>query len=224
MIELMRGARIAVEVCMGVKPGETVLIVTDTGKIRIAEALMAAAHSVGAEASMLVYTPRRMHGEEPPPPVAEAMKAVQVVLAPTTFSITHTRARKEATDHGVRIATMPAITEEMFTRGPMTADYSKVKEVSERLAERLSQAKEARLTSPSGTDLSLKLGRKAIADTGILHGPGAFGNLPAGEAFTAPIEEEGEGTAVIDGSMAGVGKLSNPIRLKVEKGRVIAIE
>lgn len=220
----MRGARIAVETCMGVKAGEKVLIVTDTGKLRIAEALMAAAHSLGAEALMMVYTPRRMHGEEPPPPVAAAMKAADVVLAPTTYSITHTKARKEASDLGVRIASMPTITEEMFTRGPMTADYWKIKEVSERLAEKFSRAREAELTSPKGTSLTFKLGRQGIADTGILHGKGAFGNLPAGEAFTAPLEDETEGVAVVDGSVAGVGLLSTPIRLEIRRGKVEKIE
>lgn len=36
-LPIMRGARIAVETCMNVKPGENVLVVTDTGKMKIAK-------------------------------------------------------------------------------------------------------------------------------------------------------------------------------------------
>ncbi len=57
-----------------------------------------------------------------------------------------------------------------------------------------------------------------ISDTGFLHEKGSFGNLPAGEAFIAPVEGRSEGKLVFDGSFAGVDVLENPIELAVEEG------
>ncbi|MFQ5762619.1 MAG: aminopeptidase, partial [Candidatus Bathyarchaeia archaeon] len=219
-VEMMRGARIAVENCMGLREKETLLIVTDTTRIAIANALAAIGYATGADVTVAIYTPRQMHGEEPPNPVAEAMKAADVVLAPTKYSITHTKARKQATDAGARIATMPMITEEMLTTGAMTANYVEVKALSEKLTRLITEAKTIRVTSPAGTDVAMKLGRKALADTGIFHTPGSFGNLPAGEAYTAPLEGTAEGVMVVDGSIAGVGILTQPVTCTIRRGRI----
>ena len=70
------------------------------------------------------------------------------------------------------------------------------------MAEALDRASEARITDANGTDLRLDLsGREAIPDAGELTERGAFGNLPCGEGFISPAG--GEGTLVIDGSLAG---------------------
>ena len=119
----MKGARTAVETCMNVKPDETVLIVTDTGKMKIAEAFAYASASLGAETMITVMKPRKQHREEPPKPIKEAMKACNVILIPTLKSLSHTDARREATKQGARIASMPEITEDMMSIGGLTADY-----------------------------------------------------------------------------------------------------
>ena len=61
-------------------------------------------------------------------------------------------------------------------------------------------------------------GREGHADTGILHEPGSFGNLPAGEAYIAPMEGTVEGIMVVDGAMPPMGLLDEPITIVVEKG------
>lgn len=53
MAELSKGAKIAVETCMGVKPNETVLIVTHPPRLRIAEALVKAARAAKAETVLM---------------------------------------------------------------------------------------------------------------------------------------------------------------------------
>ena len=53
------------ERCLAVKPGETVLIVTDTEKERIGRALFSRAVELGSEAAILTMLPRSKHGEEP---------------------------------------------------------------------------------------------------------------------------------------------------------------
>ncbi|RLG60126.1 MAG: aminopeptidase, partial [Candidatus Hydrothermarchaeota archaeon] len=217
---LKRAADVAVRVCMGIKQGETVLIVVDAPERNIGYALFDAAREAGAEAMLLEILPRAMHGEEPPPQVAELMRMVDAILAPTSRSLTHTEARRRACEEGVRVATLPGITEEVMAR-TLEADYYEIARRSTTLAEILTDGRSALLTSPSGTELSLDIeGRKGYADTGLYHNPGDFGNLPAGEAFLAPVEGKAEGVVVVDGSMAGVGLLEEPIRLFVEGGLV----
>ena len=220
---MKESARIVVEDCLGVKKSEEVLIIVDEKSRQIGDALFDAAKGLGAEAVLVEMVEREAHGSEPPRLVAEAMKNTDVVIAPTSKSLTHTQARVEATKSGVRIASMPTITEEMMSR-TMSADYIKIKERSLKFRDLLSQGNEVRLTTPAGTDLTLSIaGREAMADTGILDEKGAFGNLPAGEACLAPVEGKTSGVAVVDGSIAGVGVVKTPIRMVVKDGYVTEI-
>ncbi|MEW6592595.1 MAG: aminopeptidase [Candidatus Hadarchaeota archaeon] len=217
-VGMLKGARIAVKECMNVSPGEIVLVVTDPPRHRVASYIFSAARDAGARVTMLVMPVLSRHGEEPPRIVAEAMKAADVVLAPTTYSLTHTQARKRATEAGARIATMPMITEEMMCRGAMLADYSEVSRFTKKAAARLNRARKVEVTSAAGTDLEFSVeGRRAHPDTGIFHRPGDFGNLPAGEAFIAPVEGTGEGIVVVDGSM--VDKAGGKIIIEIVNGK-----
>jgi leucyl aminopeptidase (aminopeptidase T) len=207
---------------MGVRPREIVLVVTDPARLRIAKALVEAAEKARAETMLMCMRARSRHGEEPPKPVERAMIASDVVLAPTTYSLTHTQARLRACRAGARVATMPMITEEMMCRGAMLADYQEVSRLTHKIADLLTKASEVEVSTPAGTDLVLDIsGREAVADTGIFHNPGDFGNLPAGEAFIAPVEGRARGRIVVDGSM--VDTLWATIEIKVEGGRATRI-
>ncbi|HID73631.1 MAG TPA: aminopeptidase [Thermoplasmata archaeon] len=219
MMTLLDGARTAVSTCLGVKRGEHALVLTDIVKREIGEALFEAMVEQGAEAMLLVMRPRTRHGEEPPDPVAATMKEVDVIVAPTEYSISHTQARKKATDAGARIATMPTITTEMMSEGGMTADFHEVRRLVRRTHRKASRLREVTITTDLGTDLTLKLGRrKWIEDTGLLRRRGDFGNLPAGEIFIAPLEGKANGTLVVDGSFSSIGTLDRPITIKVVDG------
>jgi leucyl aminopeptidase (aminopeptidase T) len=222
MPSLQKGAEIAVEKCMGVRPRENVLVITDPARIKIAEALVEASEKARAETVLMCMQERSRHGEEPPKSVEKAMMGSDVVLAPTTYSLTHTQARLRACETGARVATMPMITEEMMYRGAMLADYQKVSELTHKVAHLLNNASRVEVSTPAGTDLSLEItGRKTIPDTGFLHNRGDFGNLPAGEAFIAPIEGKARGRVVVDGSM--VDTLGGIIAIEVNNGRAVRI-
>lgn len=212
-------AKIAVGQCMGLKSGETCLIITDKPCRTVGYALWEAAESAGAEAMLLEIIPRDRHGQEPPGPMAEFMKSYDVILCPTSKSLTHTQARREACDAGARIATLPGITVEMMERA-LGADYDGIAERTTMLAGILSAAKEAHVTTPAGTDLAFVLeGREAHADTGICHNRGESTNLPAGEAYIAPLEGKAHGTLVVDGAMAGIGVMKEEtIKIVVKDG------
>ncbi|MFC1726024.1 aminopeptidase [candidate division KSB1 bacterium] len=224
MADLKQAAMVALRDCMAVSDGESVLILTDVHKRRIGAAMWECAKELGAEAMILEMIPRESNGEEPPHAIAEIMKQVDVLLCPTTKSVSHTDARRAASKKGVRIATLPGITEDMMIR-TLNADYHRIAEVTIKLAEILTRAKTAHVTSPTGTDIILPIdGRAADPDTGLVHNKGDFSNLPAGEAYLAPVEDKSHGVIVIDGAMAGLGMLQDShIRIKVEKGYAVEI-
>jgi aminopeptidase len=221
--ELYSASLIAVRDCMGLQSGERVLIVTDEPLRPIGLSLMEAAKSVSSEVLLVEMPPRSSNGEEPPGLVAEMMKAVDVVLCPTSKSLTHTDSRRSASSRGVRIATLPGVTGEIMVRC-MNADYHEIAARTARLCEMLGRAGMVRVTSPSGTDLRMPVkGRTPHASSGLFREKGQWGNLPTGEAYLAPLEGVSEGILVVDGSMAGVGMIKTPIRIEVRDGQAVDI-
>jgi leucyl aminopeptidase (aminopeptidase T) len=224
MATLEEAADTVLRQCLGTRAGERLLIVDDRPHSPIAAALEVAARALGTEAIWMVMLPRARNGEEPPDAVAAAMRAVDVVIAPTSRSLTHTRARRGACAAGARVASMPGVTEEMAARA-LVLDYAAMAARCRGVAAALSQAERVRIRTALGTDLSLWLeGREGIPDTGLLDQPGAYGNLPAGEAFIAPIETRSAGTLVVDASMAGLGVLQEPIRLTLAGGAIVGVD
>jgi leucyl aminopeptidase (aminopeptidase T) len=218
MDDLERAIHAVVHECLGVKDGEEVLVVCNPATRRIGELLRDRAADAGAEAVVSVMSERPSHGAEPPPTVAEAMAVADVLLAPTVQSLSHTAARKRATDAGARCATLPGVTEQMLAR-VMSADMEGLRRKGHAVADALDGASEARITDVNGTDLTLDLsGREAIPDAGELTARGAFGNLPCGEGFISPAG--GHGSLVIDGSLAGIGLVEEPVELVIEGGHL----
>lgn len=222
--DALRSARIVFIECMNAGRDERVLIVTDTEKRAIGETFFAGAVELGLSAALLVMLPTGTHGAEPPDNVAAAMKHSDVVLCPTAFSMTHTRARKEACEAGARVATMPNIAAEMLDGGALTADYGEVARLSDAAAAKLSAAQSAKLIT-GGRTLEMSIsGRTAISSNGHYHAPGSGGNLPTGEAYIAPQEGSANGVLVVDGSIAGLGTVSGPLEITIENGYAVRFE
>jgi leucyl aminopeptidase (aminopeptidase T) len=217
-MELKSAARSILASSLVLKEGERFLVVTDPDRRRIGEALFEAGAELGAEAALAVMLPREANGEEPPGHVAAAMAAADVVVVPTTHSLTHTRARLQAVERGARVATMPGITEDMFREGAINADYADVERLTKQMAAALDSAREALVVTGSHRLRMSVEGRNAVASTGVYREPGRSGNLPSGEAFLAPVEGTSEGELLVDGSIAGVGRLSEPVFLKISEG------
>ena len=217
MTDLAPAVRTVVRRCLAVQPGENVLVVVDRPLQDVGEALREEAERAQADAVLAVMAPRSDHGEDPPAPIAAALAASDVFIAPASKSLSHTQARKRASEGGARGATMPTVTADMLAR-LMDIDFDAMRARSHAIAQLLDAADEARITCPRGTDLTLDLSeRSGLADDGDLTVPGAFGNLPCGEGFIAPAG--GEGT-VVARSLAGIGL--GEARLTVSGGHLTA--
>ena len=222
MDELERAVDTVVRRCLGVAPGEDVVVVADTTTRRTGNMLREAAAEAGADAVVMVMDPRAADGREPPPAVAAALAASDVYIVPTARSLSHTRARRAATDAGARGATLPGITDDILSR-LLACDFELLQRRSRAVADLLTRADEAHFTCPNGSDMRLDLfGRTGIADDGDLTRPKAFGNLPCGEGFVAPVGGDG---VICATSLAAVGMVARrPARLTVVNGELADVE
>ena len=215
-------AETAVEQCMGLRSSESCAVVTDDERQAIGEALYSVASEITDDAVIVRYPPGEQHGAEPPEPVAAAMAGADVVLAPTTKSLSHTEARTAANEAGARVATLPGITDGVFLTG-LDADYESIRAECERVLDQVADTDEIRVTTDLGTDITFEPGgRDWRMDTGIVHEAGEMSNLPAGEVFVSP--EDANGRYVVDGTMMPHGKLEGEtLEFEVEDGSVTYI-
>jgi leucyl aminopeptidase (aminopeptidase T) len=210
--------RTIIERCLAVKSGEDVLVVVDPATRDVGEALRDGARRAGADAVLAIMDERATDGTDPARPIAAALSECDVFIAPTSRSLSHTPARKRATEHGARGATLPGVTADMLAR-VRAVDFDLMAWRSRDLAALLTASDEARFTCPLGSDFTMDLtDREGIADDGALTEPGAFGNLPAGEGFIAP--RNGSGT-IVASSLAPLGLTDEPARLTVQDGRLV---
>jgi 2,5-dihydroxypyridine 5,6-dioxygenase len=222
---LLDGARRIVSVCAAAQPGEQVVIVTDRARPpEIALALAEATREAEAIATICTTDPVPS-GSEPPAPVTAALDVAQVILAPTSGALYHTVAVQQAAAKGARFLGLTAYIPEVLIRGGVFTDFPAHAWQAHRLAERFTAAREARVTTPAGTDLRARLDdRAAVPITGMATRPGERTGCPDIEAFIAPIEDSAEGTIVVDASASIAGVLDEPIRLEIREGRAVAIE
>ena len=204
---------------MGLKEGERLLVLTDVpsnddwrekDQAIVSEMLeramlakvvnqIASEHHQNCAVEFYTYPAVGSHGAEPPQAVAAKLMQADVVIAITSYSLSHTDARQEATNAGTRLASMPCFLARMFAPGgPMAVDYHQVAAEGQAFADRLTAAQDAVVRTPEGTDLQFGLaGRYGESDHGLYTTNGSWGNLPAGEASIAPVEGTAQGKLVV---------------------------
>jgi leucyl aminopeptidase (aminopeptidase T) len=195
-MSLRAGAETIVNQCMKIQPDEHVLVVNDGNDQDLIDALLEVLEDEAGSTEYVEYEEPENHGDEPPERVSEAMRKADAVIAPTKKSLTHTNARRDACDAGVRVATLPGINKKIWNTS-LQADYQEVKRISEKVYSMLEDTDEVRIKTPSGTDLRFEIDIDLYhTDTGIIDQDGNFGNLPAGEADGGVLNASG--TLVID--------------------------
>lgn len=206
---------------LAVKKNESLLIIYDSRKASLAKRFKEIASALADKADSLRIPAAKVNGQEPPKKAAKALLKYNTSIFLTSKSLSHTKARRDATKKGIRIASMPGITETILKRC-IDIDYDKLGKVTKKLASLLNKAKKVRIKTALGTDIEFSIrGRKAHGlSAGIYNKKGEWGNLPEGEVFIAPIEGSANGHFVVDCSIAGFGRIIHPLIFFVENGYV----
>jgi leucyl aminopeptidase (aminopeptidase T) len=219
-----------IHTCMGVRPGEKVLIAVDEPLGFMRDALFAEALKAGPSELWTYTIPDAVR------PLSEYSPRFQEMIRQVDVAVRFMATVDTIKEGSIHIPILAAVRESKVRYGfgsfidqgilenELSADYHAIADLTLALVEWLAGRSSVHITTPLGTDLRLSVaGRAWQTDTGVIRDQGVFGNLPAGEAYVAPIEDSAEGVLVVDKSLPGF-PLSEPVRLIFEKGRVIHIE
>jgi len=220
MNKLFQAGEKAVKQSLRLRKGDNFLLVTDKDKMEIAEALAFWANKAGAETTtyLLTETLRPIH--EPTRLFKELAKKATAVAYLLDARIEEKPFRGYMVKMGIergRILMMPGITRDMMER-LVNIDFKEMDIFTNKVIKALKDADEIVVENPEGTRVEFSVkGRKWANDNSILRHKGDYGNLPAGECFTAPVEDTFNGKLVIslieDNPGRGV--------LEFEKGRLV---
>ncbi len=223
MATLKQAIRSGLKDCLNVHQHEKVLIIADEPLSNIGLPFHEEAKRLNKHSTFILLPKIPNNNSHIPKGLASLMVSSDVVILATSRSLSHTKARRHACQCGTRIASLPNVKADSLIR-TLTGNYKNMINKSRKLADILTIGRSAHLTTPAGTNLTFSLARmRGYADTGMIHEPGQFSNLPAGEGSTAPVQGSTQGILMADGSFPIIGKIKKPIRMTVKDGHVIRI-
>ncbi len=224
MIENAAGA---LKYMLDCRDTDRVLVITDQATKEVGDAFAEAARGIVAFVQEYVLPEDARPLKEVPQDLAGMMHDIDIAL--TLFS-----ARAEETPfridliHGLmqvvrKLGHGPGITVDMLREGPLAIDYDHMVKTAKYLMERFDGAVSVHITAPGGTDINLNIEGRDFA-TDVFIEDGKWGNIPGGEIWCAPVEDEANGVLVCDGSIGDLGKVPAPVRIEVSKGHVVSVQ
>jgi leucyl aminopeptidase (aminopeptidase T) len=185
--ELERAAMKLLKENIKLKKAERVVLVTDRKRDPIFDVLKKLIKKRGNKLFIIRLTDKR-ENSSPIPGVAKTFYKSDVIVAPTTKSISHSPETYTARHkYGVRVASMPGITPEMFVDA-MKVDVLKVKNLVGWFYDKLKGSKVVNITTPSGTHIKMDV-RKTVwhrDDYGDISKKEVLNNVPFGEVDGYP--------------------------------------
>src|SRR5271166_1818190 len=231
--ELMPGAKNAVDVCLGVAPGEHVALIADELSRSVAASLeLAIADRGGKSIGMLLEELGSRPMGKAPELVLDALEKADVGILCMTPQPGELGARmaivRVVERRQIRYAHMVGVTPEIMQQG-MRTDYRKVDELSDRLRERMLYAKKLTVKSEAGTSFEAHFNPQLdwVKTSGLIS-TRYWSNLPAGEVFTTPATVDG--TFVCDATAGDhfngkYGDLqATPLVMTISGGRLVHVE
>jgi aminopeptidase len=227
--DLLAGARNAVEVCLGIRPGERVALIADKASREVAASIASVLVGVGARLdAVLIEDVAARPMTAAPAAVLDALEHADAGILCVQPEQGELGARMTIVSvverRGIRYAHMIGVTPQIMQQG-MRADYRLVDELSQRLCERMPRARSLRVQTAAGTALTATFDPALtwVKTSGLINRR-YWSNLPAGEVFTTPLSVDG--VFVCDGTAGDYfgpkyGDLRTcPLTLEIAGGRL----
>lgn len=221
--------------CLELPADGELAIVADETTRALAELLATTATALGYQPYVLYFpTPlQRRHTERALPETVrvalnDANATILCVQASTDGLGFREQVRQAAIGRGSKVAHMPGANWRALMAAD--ADYERLTRRCEHLALALAKGQHLEITSfdkeRGAHFLTAQLApweRLPVISDGIIQ-DGAWGNVPSGETFIAPLEDTAEGEIVINGSLPGM-VLTPPQELVLEfrQGRLVRL-
>jgi leucyl aminopeptidase (aminopeptidase T) len=220
-------AKLAIEKCADVKPGESVLILAETGVSNrmITSFMSAAVSAAGGDVSVVIYNSRPAY-VDPPKPLPIAIKNVDVVICLDVY-LAHTELDRKAREAGTRLLNVHPASFGALRRAFLGVDYDLIRRRGEKISKILLSGGKCNINSPIGTNLEvgISIDKGARIRHGTARERGMEETIPGGKVSFDPIEETVNGVIVVNGVVVPpVGVLKETVKLTFEKGRVVDIE
>jgi leucyl aminopeptidase (aminopeptidase T) len=198
--KLYSAAARAVNQALRLRSGEKFLLVTDRQKMEIAEALAYYAKQAGAETTTYLMTETLRPITEPTRQFKELIRGASATVYMLEGRFPEKPFRgfmvSEGGKHG-RICMMPGLTRDMMER-LVNIDFSEMDKFTKKVIRAMKDADDVLIENAAGTRIEFSVkGRAWDNDNGDISRKGMHGNLPAGECYTAPVEETFTGKIVI---------------------------
>ncbi|NVM18170.1 MAG: aminopeptidase [Candidatus Lokiarchaeota archaeon] len=227
--KMIKSAQKAMVHVLKLKKKDDVLVITDEHTKSEGEAFYAAAIEYGCTAH-LYFLPEEIR------PIFEIPTDLISLLKGKTLIINAFKGLAEETpfrvkwidevhvNKAVRVGHCPSITKSMMIEGPMNVDYDKMVVIADKMISSFNNAKQVHITAPGGTDVVLHIEDRGFSTDTQLIEESYLANLPCGEVWCGPVETKGDGLIVCDGSIGDIGNVSKPLKIFIEKGRIINVE
>jgi leucyl aminopeptidase (aminopeptidase T) len=234
---IRKDAELVVDVCMTVEKDDVVTIITDDEHAHEAHAVAEVCMEREAWPVIMNNQMQVQRGladtlfpMAPPQNLHQAMTHSDEIIIITNLEwanrFAHISAVKESVANNAKIASVePGMGEWGLTVEMLHAARTRAEDAMKALE----GVEKVRVTSPKGTDFTVTIkGRPPLAlvpikERGIMMGP-----LPLwAEVAYAAVEDQTEGTMVVDGVMLGIGlpgQVNEPITWTIEGGKAVKIE
>jgi leucyl aminopeptidase (aminopeptidase T) len=234
---IRKDAELVVDVCMTVEPDDVVTIITDNEHQHEAHAVAEVCMERGAWPVVMNNEMQVRRGladthfpMAPPQNLHQAMVSSDEIIIITNLEwanrFAHISAVKESVANNAKIASVePGMGEWGLTLDMLHAARQRAQDAMAALE----GVEKVRVTSPKGTNFTVTIkGRPPLDLVPIKERGKMMGPLPLwAEVAYAAVEDQTEGTMVVDGVMLGIGlpgQVNEPITWTIEGGKAVKIE
>jgi leucyl aminopeptidase (aminopeptidase T) len=227
-IELAHAAHKLVTEMRPVEPGQQVLISADTASDgRVVRATAQAVYTVGGVPTVVWYPTQPEPMQGPPQPVAEAATGADVWIDFAVAYQLYSPAYHAALQSGCIYVCLTGMDVDMMVRAIGRVNYPPMQEMATRLYQLSQAAETVHVTSPAGTDLSMKIDKSGDPFWEPPPEEGGYPQMLGGQSGFMVHRESYEGALVFDGALwppVELGMLHTPVRLSIEGGYIRNIE
>jgi leucyl aminopeptidase (aminopeptidase T) len=223
-IELFRAAHKLVTEVRPVEPGQQVLITADTASdARVVRATAGAVHTVGGIPSVFWHLTMPAPMQEPPAPLAKAVTGADVWIDFAVAYQLYSPAYHAAIDNGCIYVCLTGMDVDMMVRTIGRVAYALLQEMATRLYQMSQAAETVRITSPAGTEASVRVDKAGDPFWEPPPAEGGFPQMLGGQSGFQIHRKSFEGVLVFDGALwppTELGVLHTPVRLSIQGGYI----